>query len=123
MVRFDRILEIMEEEQLVDHAGEVGAYLQDRLHDLAEAVPAMTNVRGRGLMTAFTLPTPEYRDRVTQQTYEEGAIILGCGERSIRFRTPLTITEDEVDEGIDCLHRALQTVASEHGAHVGDGAA
>jgi L-lysine 6-transaminase len=74
-------------------------------------------------MTAFTLPTPEYRDRVTQQTYEEGAIILGCGDRSIRFRTPLTITEDEVDEGIACLRRALEAVASEHGAHVGDGAA
>jgi L-lysine 6-transaminase len=123
MVRFDRILEIMEEEALVDHAGEVGAYLQDRLHELAEAFPAVTNVRGRGLMTAFTLPSTAYRDHVKQQTYEEGAIILGCGERSIRFRTPLTITEDEVDEGIACLRRALETAAAEHGAHVGDGAA
>jgi len=123
MVRFDRILEIMEEDALVAHAGEVGEYLQDRLHGLADAFPALTNVRGRGLMTAFTLPTAEYRDHVKQQTYEEGAIILGCGERSIRFRTPLTITEDEVDEGIDCLRRALETVAGEHGAHMGDGAA
>jgi L-lysine 6-transaminase len=101
----------------------VGAYLQDRLHELAEAFPAVTNVRGRGLMTAFTLPSTAYRDHVKQQTYEEGAIILGCGERSIRFRTPLTITEDEVDEGIACLRRALETAAAEHGAHVGDGAA
>jgi L-lysine 6-transaminase len=124
MVRFDRILEIMEEEQLVDHAGAVGQYLQDRLHDLADAFPALTNVRGRGLMTAFTLPSPEYRNRVKEQTYEEGAILLGCGERSIRFRTPLTITEDEVDEGLACLRRALETVASEHGpGHVGDGVA
>jgi L-lysine 6-transaminase len=74
-------------------------------------------------MTAFTLPSTAYRDHVKQQTYEEGAIILGCGERSIRFRTPLTITEDEVDEGIACLRRALETAAAEHGAHVGDGAA
>jgi L-lysine 6-transaminase len=123
MVRFDRILEIMEEDDLVAHAGEVGEYLQDRLHDLADTFPAMTNVRGRGLMTAFTLPTTAYRDHVKQQTYEEGAIILGCGERSIRFRTPLTITEDEVDEGVDCLRRALETAAAKHGAHVGDGAA
>jgi L-lysine 6-transaminase len=60
---------------------------------------------------------------VKQQTYEEGAIILGCGERSIRFRTPLTITEDEVDKGIACIRRALEAVAGEHGMHVGDGAA
>ena len=110
MVRFDRILEVMEEDQLVDHAGEVGAYLQDRLRDLAESFPVLTNVRGEGLMTAFTLPTPEYRDAVTEKTYEEGAIILGCGERSIRFRTPLTITEEEVDEGVACIRRALEAV-------------
>jgi len=124
MVRFDRILEIMEEDELVDHAGTVGQYLQDRLHELSETYPAVTNVRGEGLMTAFTLPSTDYRDRVKQQTYEEGAIILGCGERSIRFRTPLTITNDEIDEGVACIRRALETVAHEHGEmHVGDGAA
>lgn len=113
MVRFDRILEIMEADDLVAHAGTVGRHLQDRLHERAEQFPAVTNVRGRGLMTAFTLPSPEYRDRVKQETYEEGAIVLGCGERSIRFRSPLTITEDEVDEGLACIHRALETVAGD----------
>ncbi|MCS3657273.1 L-lysine 6-transaminase [Salinibacter ruber] len=120
MVRFDRILEIMEEEQLVDHAGRVGTHLQHRLHELAEEFPAVSNVRGEGLMTAFTLPSTEYRDHVAQQTYEEGAIILGCGDRSIRFRTPLTITEDEVDEGMACIRRALKTMASEHGPHANE---
>jgi L-lysine 6-transaminase len=114
MVRFDRILEIMEEEHLVDHAGQVGQHLQNRLHELAEQFPVVSNVRGEGLMTAFTLPSTEYRNRVKEETYEEGAIILGCGERSIRFRTPLTITEDEVDEGVACIRRALETVASAH---------
>ncbi len=114
MVRFDRILEIMEEDQLVDHAGTVGQHLQDRLHELAEQFTAVTNVRGEGLMTAFTLPSTEYRNRVKKETYEEGAIILGCGERSIRFRTPLTITEDEVDEGVACIQRALRTIAAAH---------
>jgi L-lysine 6-transaminase len=114
MVRFDRILEIMEEEHLVQHAGTVGQHLQNRLHELAEQFPAVTNVRGEGLMTAFTLPSTAYRDRVKEHTYEEGAIILGCGESSIRFRTPLTITEEEVDEGVACIRRALETVASAH---------
>jgi L-lysine 6-transaminase len=110
MVRFDRILEIMEEDELVDHAGAVGQHLQDRLHELAEQFSAVTNPRGQGLMCAFDLPSRAVRDRVKEQTYEEGAIILGCGERSIRFRTPLTITEDEVDEGVDCIRRALEAV-------------
>lgn len=113
MVRFDRILEIMEEEQLVAHAGAVGDHLQQRLRELAEAFLAVTNPRGRGLMCAFDLPTRAYRDRVKEQTYEEGAIILGCGERTIRFRTPLTITEEQVDEGVACIRRALEAVGDE----------
>ena len=120
MVRFDRILEIMEEDDLVAHAGEVGQHLQDRLHALAEDFDAVTNPRGKGLMCAFDLPSAEVRDRVKQQTYEEGAILLGCGTRSIRFRTPLTITEAEVDEGIACLRRAIDAVTDGHAVRGGD---
>jgi L-lysine 6-transaminase len=122
MVRFDRILEIIEADDLVAHAGTVGDHLQARLHELADRFPAVTNPRGRGLMCAFDLPSPEVRDRVKTQTYEEGAILLGCGERTIRFRTPLTITEEEVDEGIACLRRALETVTAERASHA-DGTA
>jgi len=52
---------------------------------------------------------------VREHTFEEGAIVLGCGDRSIRFRSPLTITEDEIDRGIASLRRALETVTAEHG--------
>ncbi|PQJ35436.1 L-lysine 6-transaminase [Salinibacter sp. 10B] len=120
MVRFDRILEIMEEDALVDHAGTVGQHLQDRLHELADQFDAVTNPRGKGLMCAFDLPSTAYRDHVKEQTYEEGAIILGCGESTIRFRTPLTITADEVDEGVDCIRRALESVKHEHESHSRD---
>ena len=116
MVRFDRILEVMEEEDLVDHAGTVGDHLQQRLHDLADAFPAVTNVRGRGLMCAFDLPSAAYRDAVKEHTFEEGAIVLGCGHRSIRFRSPLTISKADIDAGIGCIRSALEAVAEEHGA-------
>ena len=117
MVRFDRILEIIEEDELVRHAGDVGSHLQMRLRDLAEEFPAVTNTRGRGLMCAFDLPATDYRNAVRDATFEEGAIILGCGDRSIRFRSPLTISEDEIDDGIACIRRALQHVGNEHGFH------
>jgi L-lysine 6-transaminase len=121
MVRFDRILEVIEEHDLVSHAGAAGQHLQDRLHELATDVPMISNVRGRGLMCAFDLPSTHLRDRVKERTFDEGAIVLGCGERSIRFRSPLTITEDDIDEGVACIRRAASTVAREHAAG-GDGA-
>ncbi|PEN13781.1 L-lysine 6-transaminase [Longibacter salinarum] len=112
MVRFDRILEIIEDHDLVGHAGQVGAHLQKRLHELEDDFSVVDNVRGRGLMCAFDLSTVEIRDAVREHTFKEGAIVLGCGHRSIRFRSPLTITEDEIDRGVACLRRALETVTT-----------
>jgi L-lysine 6-transaminase len=110
MVRFGRILEIIEEDDLVAHAADAGAHLLERLHAMADASDHVTNVRGRGLLCAFDLPSTEVRDSFTQAAYDEGAIILGCGARSIRFRSPLTISHDEIDAGMDRLHRALEHV-------------
>jgi L-lysine 6-transaminase len=114
MVRFDRILEIIEEDDLVSHAGEAGTHLQHRLHELQDDFSVVENVRGRGLMCAFDLMTVDIRDAVREHTFDEGAIVLGCGHRSIRFRSPLTITKDEIDRGIACLRRALETVTDAH---------
>ncbi len=107
MVRFDRILEVIEEQDLVAHAGRVGAHLLDRLHALDEEHVAISGARGRGLMCAFDLPDRDSRDRVIQRCFDNGLIILGCGTRSIRFRSPLTITTDEVDTGIEIISDAV----------------
>src|SRR5690606_4371447 len=48
MVRFDRILEIIEEDGLVASAKEMGAYLLERLEGLAAQHAAVTNPRGQG---------------------------------------------------------------------------
>ncbi|SHK17028.1 L-lysine 6-transaminase [Rhodothermus profundi] len=116
MVRFDRILEIIEEDHLVENAARAGAHLLRRLEEMARELPFMTNVRGRGLMCAFDLPTPAFRDAVRQRSLEEGVLILACGERSIRFRPPLIITEAEIDEGLQRLRRALEHVARQQSA-------
>ena len=114
MVRFDRTLEIIEEDKLVDNAATVGAHLLRRLHELADSHPSVHNVRGLGLMCAFDLPTREFRDRVLQRCYDEGLVILGCGKRSIRFRSPLTITEAEIAEGIDLLTQSVKAIEQEY---------
>ncbi len=114
MVRFDRILEIIEHDNLVQHASHAGDHLQKRLHELADEFAILDNVRGRGLMCAFDIATVDLRDAVREHTFKEGAIVLGCGHRSIRFRSPLTISTDEIDQGIGCIRRALKTVMHEH---------
>ena len=108
MVRARRILEVMESERLVLRAGELGAHLLGRLRELAERHPVVTEVRGRGLMCAFSLPDTALRTRVMDALRErESVLLLGCGTRSVRFRPALTVTVAELDAGVAALDRVL----------------
>ena len=108
MVRFDRILEIIEEENLVEQAAEVGTYLLERLEDLEKRYESVTNSRGRGLMCAFDLPTKEIRNAFIKKCYDEGLLMLGCGVSSVRFRPPLVITRNVIDKGMELIEKVLQ---------------
>jgi len=113
MVRFDKTLEVIEEENLVSHAATSGDYLLKRLQQLADEHTHVTNPRGRGLMCAFDLPCPGFRNKVKRVAMERGVLVLACGTRSIRFRSPLTISTDEIDQGIDRLSEVVADVSSD----------
>ena len=114
MVRCQRFLEIMDEQQLVQNAALVGAHLLKGLHTLQSEHPTLvTNARGRGLMCAIDLPDGATRDALSDAMYAHGVIILGCGVRSLRFRPPLDITTAEVDEALDLIGRSLKDVTKQ----------
>ncbi|WP_369801826.1 L-lysine 6-transaminase [Nocardia sp. BMG51109] len=108
MVRARRILEVVESQDLAARAGQLGAHLLDRLVALADRHPEVTDPRGRGLLCAVTLASAHRRDEIVTALRErEHVLILGTGERGIRFRPPLTVTVDELDEAVDALDRVL----------------
>ncbi|WAX58214.1 L-lysine 6-transaminase [Jatrophihabitans cynanchi] len=112
MVRARRILEVIEADGLIARAAELGSYLLDGLTALAARHPIVTEVRGRGLMCAFTLPTAELRNEVIRRLREdEHVLVLGCGEAALRFRPALTISTDELDQGLAALDRVLGALA------------
>lgn len=112
MVRFQRILEIIEEEQLVANAATVGEHLLAQLRSLEEAFPGLvSNTRGLGLFCALDLDTAQNRDQLRTKAYEEGLILIGCGDHSIRFRPPLTISKAEIDEGFVIIRSALREIS------------
>jgi L-lysine 6-transaminase len=108
MVRSRRILEVIERDGLIENAATMGSYLLDALSDLAAKHPVVSNVRGRGLMCAFSLPTAELRDEViTRMRNDERVLVLGSGPTSIRFRPALTVSVDEIDQAEQALDRVL----------------
>ncbi len=111
MVRFTRILEIIQEENLVENAARVGEYLLDGLLDMARDTDGqMTNVRGRGLFIAFDLPTKELRNTFLEKALKNGLILLASGDRSVRFRPPLNLSKEEASKGLEIIRKTLRSV-------------
>ncbi|MFF0542750.1 L-lysine 6-transaminase [Nocardia thailandica] len=109
MVRTRRILEVIEADRLIERSRALGAYLLDQLHQLAAAYPALVSEpRGRGLMCAITLESAGLRDAVVAELrVRKHVLLLGTGERGIRFRPPLTVTEAELGRAVDALDEVL----------------
>ncbi|MDT4899129.1 MAG: L-lysine 6-transaminase [Pseudonocardiales bacterium] len=108
MVRSRRILEVIEADGLIERAGFLGAHVMHQLNALAGKHDVITDVRGRGLMCAFTLPSAKFRDDVIARLREdERVLMLGCGPSSLRVRPALTISVEEVDQAVAALDRVL----------------
>jgi len=109
MVRCQRYLEIMHEERLVENAAAVGRRLLAGLESAATASgDKITNVRGRGLMCAFDLPTTERRNEVLRRLKENGTMAIPSGPIAVRLRPPLTLSADEAGRGVESLEKTLK---------------
>ena len=107
MVRCKRFIEIIEAEGLATNIARVGEVFVRGLRELAKERGHFTNVRGRGSLVAFTLATPAQRQELLNALYEKQVLALASGERAIRFRLPLVISEAEIGEVLtriaDCI--------------------
>jgi len=113
MVRSKFILDVIKNENLVDNANKVGEHLKFQLNIIQDEYPKLiSNVRGLGLMCSFDLPSAELRNQFRENCYKEKLMILGCGEKSIRFRPPLNITENEIDKGLTIVRKVLSFTMS-----------
>ena len=109
MVRFQRILEVIEEDDLIANVNRVGDYLQSQLKVLADEEEFISNPRGLGLFCAIDLPNAHARDELRKECVKNHLMILGCGTKSIRFRPPLTTQIEHIDEGLEILKRSYKT--------------
>lgn len=100
MVRATKILQIIEQDNLLENATISGNHLFAGLTKLAETYDLISNVRGLGLFAAFDFPNGEIRDQFLKKGMEKNVMFLGCGERSIRFRPALIIQPSDIDKGI-----------------------
>ena len=109
MVRFTLYLEVIKKEGLVQIAAENGEYVLDKLQALQKKYgDVVSNSRGKGHFCAFDLPNGDILDNLLSLIADEGALMLGCGTHSIRFRPHLNISQDEIDIGFEMIEKAIQ---------------
>jgi 4-aminobutyrate aminotransferase/(S)-3-amino-2-methylpropionate transaminase len=114
------VLDLFEEEGLFERANQIGDHFQKRAREWQERYPIIGNVRGLGAMQAIELvksqetrePAADETKQIVQYCYEHGVITISAGSYSnvIRVLVPLVITEDQLDEALDVLESALQSV-------------
>jgi len=107
-VRSTHFLRIIEAEKLVENARVQGARLLEELLQISQKHPAMTAVRGRGLLLAFDLPNRAMRDQFWTGAYEAGLLVVRCGERSIRLRPVLDLKDSAIEAALEVIESVAQ---------------
>jgi 4-aminobutyrate aminotransferase len=101
------------EDGLIKNAGEVGNYLKESLAQLRSRHPRMSDVRGLGLMIGVEFAqndgklNTKFRDQVMAKSFDQGLLLLSCGESTIRFCPPLIVKRDEVDTAVGIFDAVL----------------
>ena len=100
------VLDVMEQEQLVENARKTGDYLIQRLREMQQTNPHITDVRGRGLMIGMELDIPHKEPRGL--LLHEEHVFTGCaGTNILRLLPPLCFTQQMADIFLEKLQRIL----------------
>ena len=104
------VLDVIERDRLVARAAEAGDRLQAGLRALDS--PIVADVRGRGLAVGVELALPGAAAKVCFRAAELGAVFYYVGSGVLELTPALTISDAELDEGVEVIGRALDDVAA-----------
>ncbi len=112
------VLDVIEEEGIVERAAQLGESMRRRMLGWQERFPAIGDVRGLGAMLAIELvadrqtkqPAPDLASAVVTEAASRGLLLLKAGIYSncIRVLSPLTLSDEELDEALSVWEEALE---------------
>jgi acetylornithine/N-succinyldiaminopimelate aminotransferase len=106
------VIDIVEREGLMQNALERGAQLQAGLAALVAEFPGVCEAaRGVGLLRGLVLRQGFVARDLVGTLFERGVLIIGAGERVLRFAPPLVVTAAQIDEGIAATRALIAGLA------------
>ncbi len=114
------VIDVIESEGLVQRSAKLGAHMAKRLDEMKERYEFIGDRRGLGMMQATEFvtdkrtnkPNPKLRDKIDEDAYKHGLILLTCGESAIRYIPALNIEEDLLDAGLDVLEGCFKRAST-----------
>jgi 4-aminobutyrate aminotransferase len=113
------VIETLRSERLPERAAALGERILERARGWRSDHPRLGDVRGRGFMIGLEFmengrPAPELTRRIIQAAVDRNLLLLSCGldENVIRLIPPLTLTEDELTQGLDILKASLEAAGA-----------
>ena len=94
---------------ICSHVKQMETHLLDRLNSLKARFSFVTDVRGKGLLAALEFDS-DVSGQVLANANEAGILLNGVRPNAVRFMPPLTVTPEEIDEGIGRLEEALAKI-------------
>ena len=100
------VLDLFEENHIIEHVKETGAYLAEQLDKLVSEYDFIETRRGVGLMQGLVFNKPV--GEIISKALDKGLILINAGTHIIRFVPPLVITKENVDEMMSILRSCLE---------------
>lgn len=111
MHRFCQELKVVQRDDLIGQAREVGAYLRMELQYLQQAFKIIKNIRGEGLYLGFSVSSREVRDTIVDDLLSKcDTLVLKAGVDSIRVRPNMNVSKDDVDRLIGKIRYVLEAI-------------
>ncbi len=104
------VLDLFGENHIIDNVQKTGAYLEEKLNELADKYDVIETRRGIGMMQGLVFKVPV--GSVINKALEKGLILINAGTDIIRFVPPLVITKEDVDQMIGILTQSIDEVLS-----------
>lgn len=104
------VLDLFGENHIIDNVQKTGAYLEEKLNELADKYDVIEIRRGIGMMQGLVFKVPV--GPVINKALEKGLILINAGTDIIRFVPPLVITKEDVDQMIGILTQSIDEVLS-----------
>lgn len=108
-------LKIMEEENLLENAVQIGDHIQARFERVQAELPIIGQVRGKGLMVAVDLVnrggspiTADQVKKIIKKLGASGVVMTKCGQSALRLAPALILTQEQADEAVDIMLNVLR---------------